>query len=160
MNPTQWEPPGGSSTLSGVCCEWVGHLQQAGTHMEKERISSDIPQKPASQSSFPASASPAGSSLTTQAHLQLVLVLLVDPGQQLGFPSVEGVNEGVTLGHQAGFKLHTVLLWGTEGVTAQGASPVQLENWIFLFNGATWGVFACAAAPLPPTDPEQGMWDP
>lgn len=108
--------------------------------------------KPASQSSFPPSASPAGSSLTTQAHLQLVLVLLVDPGQQLGFPSVEGVDEGVTLGHQAGLELHTVLLWGREGVTARGTSPDQLETWIFLFNGATRVILACAAAPLPPTN--------
>lgn len=40
-----------------------------------------------------------------------MLVLLVDPGQQLGFPSVEGVDESVTLGHQAGLGLHAVLLW-------------------------------------------------
>lgn len=43
-------------------------------------------------------------------HLQLVLMFLVDAGKQLGFPSVEGVDEGITLGHQAGLKLHTVLL--------------------------------------------------
>lgn len=44
------------------------------------------------------------------AHLQLMLVLLVDAGKQLGFPPVEGVNEGITLRHQAGLELHAVLL--------------------------------------------------
>lgn len=43
-------------------------------------------------------------------HLQLVFMFLVDPGQQLSLPSVEGINEGVTLGHQTGLKLHTVFL--------------------------------------------------
>lgn len=43
-------------------------------------------------------------------YLQLVLMLLVDTCKQLGFPSVEGVDEGITLGHQASLKLHTVLL--------------------------------------------------
>lgn len=71
-----------------------------------------------------------------------MLMLLVDPGQQLGFPSVEGIDEGVTLGHQAGLELHTVLLWGTEAVTAQETPLIQLANWIFLFNGATGVIFA------------------
>lgn len=43
-------------------------------------------------------------------HLQLVLMLLVDASKQLGFPPVEGINKGITLSHQAGLKLHTVLL--------------------------------------------------
>lgn len=59
-----------------------------------------------------------------RAHLQLVLVLLVDPGQQLGFPSVEGINEGVTLGHQAGLELHAVLLW----VRAEHHNPGHIST--------------------------------
>ena len=43
-------------------------------------------------------------------HLQLVLVLLVHPGQQLGLASVQGVDEGVALSHQARLELHAVLL--------------------------------------------------
>lgn len=43
-------------------------------------------------------------------HLQFVFVLLVDPGQQLGLASVQGVDEGVALRHQTGLELHAVLL--------------------------------------------------
>lgn len=68
------------------------------------------------------------------AHLQLVLMLLVDPCKQLGFSSVEGVNEGITLGHQAGLKLHTVLLYDR-------AHPLATKPWAL---GAArkniWGV--------------------
>lgn len=44
------------------------------------------------------------------AHLQLVLVLFVDLCQQLCFAAVQGLDEGVALRHQAGLKLHAVLL--------------------------------------------------
>lgn len=61
-------------------------------------------------------------------HLQLVLVLLVDASKQLGFPSVEGVDEGITLGHQAGLKLHTVLLCARAHLSGMGASGCQGEQ--------------------------------
>lgn len=74
--------------------------------------------------------------LTRSTHLQLVLMLLVDACEQLGFPPVEGVDEGITLGHQAGLKLHTVLLCERAHLSAEGAwvpgcqrgqgSPVRL----------------------------------
>lgn len=55
---------------------------------------------------------PNGSRLgaTLHTHLQFVLVLFVDAGQQLGFASVQGLDEGVALRHQAGLELHAVLL--------------------------------------------------
>ena len=43
-------------------------------------------------------------------HLQLVLVLVVDPGEQLGLAAVQRVDEGVTLRHQTRLELHPVLL--------------------------------------------------
>lgn len=43
-------------------------------------------------------------------HLQLVLMLLGHLDQQLSLASVQGINEGITLRHQAGLKLHAVFL--------------------------------------------------
>lgn len=43
-------------------------------------------------------------------HLKLVLVLLVDSGQQLGLAAVQGLDEGVALRHQTGLELNAVLL--------------------------------------------------
>lgn len=74
-----------------------------------------------------------------------MLVLLVDTGEQLGFPPVEGVNEGVTLSYQAGLELHTVLLrdraqlsaarrLGTWGCQRQ-QNPCPLVGWKSLLKG-------------------------
>lgn len=43
-------------------------------------------------------------------HLLLVLLLLGDFGEQFGFLSGERLDQRVTLGHEAGFELHTALL--------------------------------------------------
>lgn len=42
--------------------------------------------------------------------LKLVLVLLVDSGEQLGLAAVQGLDKGVALRHQTGLELHAVLL--------------------------------------------------
>lgn len=79
-------------------------------------------------------------------HLQLVLMFFVDAGKQLGFPSVEGVDEGITLGHQAGLKLHTVLLCeeahlsamrrpGALGLPERTELPNPSEGWRPLLTG-------------------------
>lgn len=54
------------------------------------------------------------------AHLQLVFVLLVHLGQQLGLASVQGVNERVALRHQAGLELHAVFLQEEKKQTEAG----------------------------------------
>lgn len=43
-------------------------------------------------------------------HLQLVLLLLGDFGQQFGFLSGERLDQRVALCHEASFELHAVLL--------------------------------------------------
>lgn len=43
-------------------------------------------------------------------HLQLVLLLLGDLGQQFGFLSGERLDQRVTLSHEACFELYAVLL--------------------------------------------------
>lgn len=47
-------------------------------------------------------------------NLEFVLVLFVDPGQQLGLTPVQGVDEGVALRHQTRLELHPVLLKDSE----------------------------------------------
>lgn len=43
-------------------------------------------------------------------HLQLVFMLFIYLSQKLGLPSVQGVDEGVALCYQTGFKLHSIFL--------------------------------------------------
>lgn len=47
---------------------------------------------------------------TNRPHLQLVLLLLGDLGEQLGLLSGQRLDQRVTLRHEAGFKLHAALL--------------------------------------------------
>lgn len=46
-------------------------------------------------------------------HLELVLPLFGNLGEELGFLPRQSLNKGVTLSHQAGLELHPVLLPGT-----------------------------------------------
>lgn len=67
-------------------------------------------------------------------HLQLVLLLLGDFGEQLGFLSRQRLDQRVTLSHEAGFKLHSVLLKETH-IMLVAFSSVQF---IFLWDVSEW----------------------
>lgn len=71
-------------------------------------------------------------------HLQLVFVLFVYSGQQLGFASVQGFDEGVALRHKTGLELHSVLLQDNrqrlEKITIQAEKNLEslkTEYWNF-----------------------------
>ena len=62
--------------------------------------------------------------MITQSHLELVVLLFGDFGEQLGFLSGERLDQRVALSHEAGFKLHSVLL----KEHTQKSSPKHLSH--------------------------------
>ena len=56
-------------------------------------------------------------------HLQLMLPLFGDLGEQLGFLPGQSIDQRITLSHQAGLVVQAILLWDAESFSRRRPPP-------------------------------------